>query len=154
MKRRRLAIAGVTPLLDTLFLLLFALLAVSETKSPDSDEAVRIRLPEVPPNAESRSEPATRIGFTIDADSRIRRADDGAPVASRAELDRVLDDRLGRPGVERPDELVVEIRADAAARSGVALELLQHLLLRGFVRVELLADENPDPERPFGEASR
>ena len=153
MTRRPITIAGVTPLLDTLFLLLFALLAVSETKSPDSDEHVRIRLPEVEPNAQGEGEAATRIGFTVDADSRVYATEDGALVDSRTDLDRVLDGRLAEAAVGA-DEIVVQIRADAEAKSGVALELLQHLLLRGFVRVELLANENQDPDRPFGEVAR
>lgn len=143
--------SGVTPLLDTLFLLLFALLVVSDTRTATRTEPVRIQLPAVEPGSSPASAPAQRFTITIDDQSRLFVAQTDQTIDSREQLDELLAEALGE---RLPEELVVEIRADASSRSGVALEILQHLLLRGFVRVELAArGHDAEPGAAFGSGS-
>ncbi len=147
-KRGNPLAAGVTPLLDTLFLLLFALLVASDTRRSTHSEAVRIRLPAVEPAGPGEGLASERVALAIDAESRLWLAPDGEPIASRAALDALLAERLGE---RLPEELVVEIRADARSASGTSLALLQHLLLRGFTKVELIArGVDVAPDAPFG----
>jgi biopolymer transport protein ExbD len=146
-QRRSVALRGVMPLLDTLFLLLFSLLALSDARTSNRAEPVRVRLPEVERGSEPSAPAARRVAIEIDARSAVWLADGAAPIGTHDELDRELTRRLG-DGL--PEELVVEIRADRDARSGVALDLLQHLLVRGFVNVQLLASGTSDPARPLG----
>jgi biopolymer transport protein ExbD len=131
-----LDLGGLTPLLDTVFLLIFALLALS--RSADDTELVRVDLPVVDGENVQGAGPEARVVLLIDAASRVRLAgDDAGPVLSTREaLDAALGSALDR---RLPEEVVVEIQADALARHGVAVELLQHLRLAGFSRVELLA---------------
>jgi biopolymer transport protein ExbD len=144
-RRRSVALGSVIPLLDTLFLLLFSLLALSDVRTSNRAEPVRVRLPEVERGAEPAAAPARRVVLEIDARSSVWLA--GAVMGTHDELDRELAARLGDA---LPEDLVVEIRADREARSGVALDLLQHLLLRGFVNVQLLASGTSDPARALG----
>jgi biopolymer transport protein ExbD len=146
-KRRTVALGSVIPLLDTLFLLLFSLLALSDVRTSNRAEPVRVRLPEVERGAEPAVAAVRRVTLEIDARSSVWLAGAAAPVGTHDELDRELAARLGDA---LPEDLVVEIRADRDARSGVALDLLQHLLLRGFVNVQLLASGTSDPARPLG----
>ena len=77
----------------------------------------------------------------------LRRLTQNAPDAP--ELDRALQALLGS---SLPDEVVIDLSADREARHGVAVELLQHLRLRGFVNVELVAVGQADLGTAFGGA--
>lgn len=150
MKRRpgrSAALAGLTPLLDTIFLLLFALLVTSETRTDSDTELVHVRLPEVEPAGTEAPGTAERVRIVIDAASTVRLADGGPVLASRADLDAALAAALGDA---LPEEVEVELHADADARHGVAIELLQHLRVRGFVRVQLVALGTETPDGRFG----
>jgi biopolymer transport protein ExbD len=128
---------GILPFLDLLFILLFSLLALSETKKSSSQEPVRIRLPQVEPGeSEQPEENRPTIVLEIDAESRIRLEGDDDPVDSPEELDRKVGALLaGRT----PEECRIEIHGDQDARHGVGVGLLQHLRRAGFGSVTLLA---------------
>ncbi len=147
--RGSLAAKGLTPLLDCLFLMLIALLALSESKSERRAELVHVDLPAVEPTEAraSASDPSLLVRLTLGADSRLRLGADGALLATRAQLDEALASAL--PDA-LPEEVVVELIADRDARHGVAVELLEHLRTRGFARVRLLAVGTRDAGDPFG----
>lgn len=149
--------SGITPLLDTVFLLLFFFLAVSEIPTTRDVELVHLTLPLVEPEAEAAADAEERLVIQVDADSRVRlqrRAGDGASpqvITSRGELDVQLES--GLDGAE-PADTGVEIRADRDAKHGVAVELLQHLRRRGFRDVQLVASGEAKSDDPFsGEGS-
>ncbi len=134
-----LVLRGLTPLLDTLFLLLFALLAVSETRDVAAVEEVRIQLPAVEAGNDATEAPVELLSILVDADSVVRLAEpegDGTRIGSFEELDAALARRLG---ARLPEDVAIDIVADEEARHGVMVEILQHLRLRGFLRVQLLA---------------
>ncbi|MCP3916181.1 MAG: hypothetical protein GY711_11550 [bacterium] len=156
-------IAGgaLTPLLDTLFLLIFALLALSDARreddrQPESSEEVRIELPTVEPGGEAAIDAGVRITLRLQADGTLRVGDGATSIDSRAGLDaalaRALDDTGS--GATLPEEVTIEIEADRAAPHGVAVDLLQHLRLAGFLRVELVAIGDASPSQPFGGGQR
>jgi biopolymer transport protein ExbD len=127
---------GLTPLIDLLFLLLFGLLALSETRTAMTAETVRVSLPRVEPQLGTDTPVQQRIMIEIDHLSQVRVEGTGAPILDGASLDRALGPHLGDA---LPEQWVVEIHGDAAARHGVAVGLLQHLRSRGFASVHLLA---------------
>lgn len=145
-----LAARALTPLLDVLFLLLFALLALSDTRTAREAERVRVELPAVEPADRASPSPGRIVALEIDRDSRVRVAG-GAPLATRAALDDALAAALG-DGV--PEEVAVDLLADRDARHGVVAEVLQQLRLRGFVRVRLAALGAEGGERELGEGAR
>ena len=126
--------AGLMPLVDTLFLLLFALLAVSETKAAETEE-VHVSLPEVSSEESAPAAPTLRVQIEVDAESSVRVAG-GEALASVDDVERAI---VGEIGDALPDQVAVEIRADQASRYGVTVQLLQHLRLSGFVDVRLTA---------------
>ena len=137
MTRRREARGGVMPFVDLLFILLFSLLALSETKTSSSQEPVRIRLPDVEPGQSDQPEKnRSTVVLEIDAESRIRLHGVDEVVDTPKELDELLvaflDGRL-------PEECQVEIQGDTKADHGVSVGLLQHLRTMGFSSVSLLA---------------
>lgn len=136
--RGSIGLGGLTPLLDTLFILIFALLALSDTRSAERAEPVRIQLPAVEPGGDEASRLTRRVEFEITADSTLRLAGTDEALRSREDVDAALAGALADPGAV-PELVGVEIRADRDSRHGVAVELLQHLRLRGFVNVELIA---------------
>lgn len=130
------AIKGLTPLIDTVFLLLFALLTLSESRTSNRKELLQVRLPEVE-SGENASAPAGKaVVLEIDESSTLRLRGEGRPLSSHEELDRALVATLGDAV---PEEVVTEIQADTNAHHGVVVGLLQHLRLRGFVNVRLIA---------------
>ena len=145
--RVSLGFAGLTPLVDTLFLLLFSLLILSDTRRSHATELIRIALPEVEPGDEDPAADGARIVLEIAADSTVRFLEPDVLVRSRDELDRALAALLSDL---LPEEVTVEIRADRDARHGVAVELLQHLRLRGFLTVQLVAVGREGSWGPFG----
>ena len=74
-------------------------------------------------------------------------AGSATPLASQAEFDAALADAIGEA---LPEEVHVEIKADREARHGVAVAVLQHLRLRGFVHVDLLAIGTTAADDLFG----
>ena len=144
--RRTISLKGLTPLLDTVFLLVFALLSLSKTGNPTRQEPVRVRLPLVEQGSGALGrEPS--VVLEIDKDSRIRDARTGHPISAREDLDRLLSTSLHKTLAE---EAAIEIHADRAARNGTAVALLQHLRLRGFVNVTLLATGSDGGDDLFG----
>ncbi|MEE8104638.1 MAG: biopolymer transporter ExbD [Planctomycetota bacterium] len=135
--RRSHGMKGVAPFLDLLFLLLFGLLALSDSKKATDSETVRIALPKVEPGAGSPDAAETKkIVLVVDADSRVYLQGREGPVNDPAALDAALSVVVGDAV---PEEIAVEIRGDADARNGVMVALLQHLRRRGFAAVSLLA---------------
>lgn len=161
-----LDLGGLTPLLDTVFLLLFALLTLS--RNAEVTELVRVELPVVDPEGDAEPGGGERIVLIIDAESNVRLApmaadeaaqpgadtDAGVPIDTRADLDEALGVLLSGPlGGALPEEVTVEIQADADARQGVAVQVLQHLRLAGFSRVELVAIGVGAGDDAFGASS-
>ena len=147
---------ALTPMLDALFLLLFAVLALSDSRAAraaDDEEQVLIQLPPVEAGdggggGELAPQPIT---LTLDASGAIHLEPGDVAVDTRAALDRALAAQLGSA---LPEELVVRIRADRSAPYGTAVELLQHLRQRGFSDVQLLALGADAPSERFGETAR
>ena len=150
MKRGQQTRGGIMPFIDLLFILLFSLLAMSETRKSASQEPVRISLPEVEPGANDNAADArVTVVLEIDADSNIRVQGIEEIVGSPEELDRLIDRQLdGR----LPEECEVEIRGDTKADHGVSVAILQHLRNRGFGGVALLATGASDTA--WGEAEK
>ena len=138
--------AGLTPLLDVIFLLLFALLISSETKTESDTELVPIQLPEVQPSEGSSETESQRLALTLDAESRVYVESATEALDSLDEVDAALASVLGDAV---PEEVEIRIHADRDARHGVAIELLQHLRVRGFVQVQLVALGQPNPSGSF-----
>lgn len=138
---------GLTPMLDVLFILLFALLALSDVRTSDRSELLRIELPRVEPGADIPLDEMPRLVIEIDASSKVRLPESGVRVDSVEHLEAALSGALGEAP---PDEIVVEIQADLDARHGVAVELLQFLRNRGFLRVELVALGHANDESFLG----
>ena len=142
-----ISMGGLTPLLDTLFVLLFALLAASEVRRTSEREEVRLRLPEVEPGPSVEPSGERRLVLVVEHEGSVRLEGGTATLATATELDSAVGAWLDG-GV--PEDVGVEVRADRDAPYGVAVELLQHLRLRGFVDVVLSAAASDDPERVFG----
>jgi len=126
----------MTPLVDTLFLLLFALLTVTDARRAHASEEVHVELPQIEPADESAPAPGTRIVLEVTSDSKVLLQEGGAVLSTADELDRQLASTLGDL---LPEDVVIEIHADRRAPYGVALDLLQHLRLRGFFDIQLVA---------------
>ena len=145
--RGSIALGGLTPLLDTLFVLLFALLAASDARREQNSADVLLRLPEVAPDGASADAGPRRVVLTVDQDSKVHLEDGSVPLENGPALDAALADHLGG---SLPEEVAIEIRADREAHYGIAVELLQHLRLRGFVDVLLSASGSAEPGAGFG----
>lgn len=152
--RGSVALKGLTPLVDTLFILLFCLLALSDSRQTHAQELLRIQLPEVAPSDEPVSGEVERLVLEIGADSRVRLREDTDDLLTRDELDRALARVLAARNAGPPEAVVIEIHADRDARHGVAVELLQHLRTRGFVTIQLVATGREDLDDAFGGAAR
>jgi biopolymer transport protein ExbD len=147
--RGSIAARGLVPLLDTLFLLLFALLAISGPRVVAQAETLLLRLPRVARAGAAAPDARTlALVLDVDAEARVTLLGDATPIETRAELARRIAAALGGAA---PEQAAVEIRADAAAPHGVVVELLQHLRLAGFADVCLAAVAATDePERIGG----
>ena len=153
-KRGSIALGGLTPLLDTLFLLLFALLALSESRAGAPAEEITVELPRVEPGDAAQAHSARPVvRLDVDAGGVVRLSPGGEVLRDRAALDRALGAALGGEAAV-PEDVIIELRADRVAPHGVAVELLQHLRLAGFVDVRLLAEAEPRPDQPFGGGPR
>jgi biopolymer transport protein ExbD len=127
---------GVTPFIDMLFILLFGMLALSDSRSAVSAEQVKVRLPTVESVESGAEAPGKSIVIEVDAESRVRLDESDLLIEGPEQLDRALSGLIGEA---LPDEFKIEIRADADARQGVMAALLQHLRRTGFKEVSLLA---------------
>jgi biopolymer transport protein ExbD len=127
---------GVTPFIDMLFILLFGMLALSESRSTVSAEKVHVKLPAVEPAEGGGGAAGKSIVLSIDADSVVRLEGSDAVIPGPSGLDQAL---AGAIGDAVPDEFRIEIQADADARQGVMAAILQHLRRAGFTNVSLLA---------------
>ena len=137
--RKAVGQAALTPLLDTLFLLLFSVLAASDgaEASTDIEEEVRLELPSVMDDGESGAavgEPPVVIAIeaegTVTMDGGAARGaplEVGSPAALAGSLASVA------PGT------AFEIRAHADARHAVVVEVLHGLREAGFLDVSLVA---------------
>ncbi|MEM9381341.1 MAG: biopolymer transporter ExbD [Planctomycetota bacterium] len=152
--------SGLTPLLDTLFLLLFALLASSDSASvevTEPEEEVQVELPSVDPveSGSGNEADAARIFLRIDADDSVVvvRPDGPRTTATAGELRAELTEAIGPDGAA--EEAIVEIRADANARHGVTVDVLQTVRAVGIVDVRFVATAGPEDGndlRPLGGA--
>lgn len=127
---------GVTPFIDMLFILLFGMLALSDTRTATSAETVRVKLPTVEPVEEGESPERRIIVIEVDSESRVRLDGVAATIDDPAALDTMLAEEIGDA---LPEEFRIEIRADAESLQGVMATLLQHLRRAGFADVSLLA---------------
>ena len=128
---------GLLPFLDLLFILLFSMLAMSETRTTTAEEPVRIRLPKVEAGeSDEAADDKPTIVLEIDAKSDIRLVGSETVLVSPAALDVALRTQLdGR----LPEECQIEIHGDTNATHGTSVALLQHLRNLGFGSVVLLA---------------
>ena len=143
-------LSGIMPLLDVLFILLFSLLALTDVRTSEAeDEEVRVELPAVESGDLALEQPDAPLVLSIDSAGTVR-TEAGDEVASPQALEALirgaLDGRL-------PEELAIELSADRAAPTGVAVELLQALRLRGVSRVQLLAVGDADTSVRFGQSA-
>jgi biopolymer transport protein ExbD len=138
-------VAGLTPLLDTLFLLLFALLALTQSRTTGRNDTVRVELPAVEPGSGANSADVKSVRVHVDAQGIVSVEGRDEPLSSLAELDPALSAVLGDAV---PEAVRVDIVADDAAPYGVAVTLLQHLRLAGFSQVGLLARKEDLPSLP------
>lgn len=148
--------SALTPLLDVLFLLLFAVLATSErASSPSTEESdgraeLDVRLPDVPEDEATAPSPdeRERVELVIDAngDVRVRRDGDETLVRDGGALVTAIG----------ADDVVVEVRADADARHAVVLEVLHALWSAGIEDVRYVAavSHEGDGPRVFGGGER
>ena len=154
LRRRGSGQAALTPLLDTLFLLLFAVLATSEQREAEvelqRDERpaeVAVTLPSVDDGGEAQ-EPAEDgpLFLEIDAAGAVRAASSIDGPAESLSGAPALRAWLGTLDGVRP----VEIRADAAARHGEIVTVLHSLQESGFHDVRFIATNSAreGEERP------
>ena len=127
---------GVTPFIDMLFILLFGMLALSESKSAVSAEEVHVKLPDVEPVESGEASLGKSIVIVVDGESNVRLEGSEVVIDGPEALDQAI---AGQIGEAVPDEFRIELRADSEARQGVMAALLQHLRRTGFTDVTLLA---------------
>lgn len=148
--------SSLTPLLDTLFLLLFALLASSRRASMEptapTPEEVRVELPTVDPleSAEAGESRDLTLVVRVDADGSVGLMGAGGLLATETAGD--LQRALERASSATSGHVIVEIRADAEARHGVTVDVLQTVRAAGVsdVRFVATADASDDDERRLG----
>jgi biopolymer transport protein ExbD len=134
--RGSISARGLVPFLDTLFNLLFALLAISAASAPTSFDLLRLRLPRVESSPDARAPMSAGLLIAVDADGKIHPAGTDVALRTREELDRTLA-ALVADAV--PEEVPIEIQAEALCPHGIVVELLQHLRVLGFSDVRLAA---------------
>jgi biopolymer transport protein ExbD len=157
--RGALGASTLTPLLDTLFLLLFALLASSQRASTAPTEAlseeVRVELPTVDELQQPAhgDEPDVRLVVHVDATGVVNLL--GAVGAVEATTAGALRTALEAQSADATGRLVVEIRADEDARHGVTVDVLQAVRAAGIVDVRFVATKGLDTNdtRRFGDAA-
>lgn len=135
--------AALTPLLDTLFLLLFAVLASSEEKAAresterteSTAEEIQIELPSVDRDGDAVAPdvPLPPVVVVIEANGELRIAGESAPLAGAQGLAALT-------SLDQPD-VRVEIRAHADARHAVVVEVLHELQQLGVIDVRFVATQ-------------
>ena len=134
--RGSISARGLVPFLDTLFNLLFALLALHALqRAPAALDLLRLRLPSVERGGEEGGA-VHGLVLALDAGGEVRTPGATRALRDEQELDGALA-ALVHDGV--PEEIPIEIRADALCPQGVVVELLQHLRVLGFADVRLQA---------------
>lgn len=149
--------SALTPLLDTLFLLLFTLLATSRSASlveAAVREEVAVELPSVEADGADGASDGESVLWTIAVDaegtvSLLEGQEPGlsaAPVATPRELAASLEAATSRGALQ------VEIRADGDAAHRVVLDVLQAARKAGVSDVRFVAFEAAEGgHRTFGE---
>lgn len=148
----------LTPLLDTLFLLLFTLLATSRSEAIVERavrEEVAVELPSIEDGGEAQAGNAevelVTIAVLETGDVRVLSGPsaegESRTASTPSELERMLTLVASSPGGAR-----VEIRADGAARHAVVLEVLQAVRAAGCTDVRFIAleAESAPGTRAFG----
>jgi biopolymer transport protein ExbD len=144
-------LAGIMPLLDVLFILLFSLLALTDVRTAEAAaEEVRVELPAVEAGDSDVVPPDLPLSLSVDVDGQVTTGT-GLLIEDSVALEVLLQGELGD---RLPEELTIELSADRGAPSGVVIELLQALRLRGVHQVQVLAEGDAGEERRFGEAPR
>lgn len=144
--------AALTPLLDTLFLLLFSVLAASDGAEAraDVEQEVRLELPTVADDgsAEGASSESPLVVIVIDAGGAVTLDGGAKPIESPGAFADAL---LGIPS-----GAAFEIRAHADARHAVVVEVLHGLREASFLDVSLVANTRPADSDPgaWGSAPR
>ncbi len=127
--------AALTPLLDTLFLLLFAVLAQSDGAEAREDvpEEIQVELPSVDGGAsiDQGAQPLASPVVTIDGEGTVRLDGEAGIVPSS----QALIEALGTADGPRS----VEIRAHGDARHAVVVEVLHGLRQAGWLDVRFVA---------------
>ena len=138
--------AALTPLLDTLFLLLFSVLAASDGAEAraDVEEEVRLELPSVMDDGatESDSSPESSMVIAIEASGAVLLDGGALPADSPAAFSASLADV--------PLGTSFEIRAHADARHAVVMEVLHGLREQSFLDVSLVALKRSGETEPSG----
>jgi biopolymer transport protein ExbD len=136
--------AALTPLLDTLFLLLFSVLAASDGAEAraDIEQEVRLELPTVSDDGsgEGASPESPPVVIMIDADGAVTLDGGAMPIESPGAFADAL---LGIPS-----GAAFEIRAHADARHAVIVEVLHGLREASFLDVSLVANTRPADADP------
>ena len=134
------------PLLDTLFLLLFTLLATSRSATLVEEsvrEEISVTLPDVADGGAGESDTEASVlvvgvqpDGSIEAIAGLSTEGEAVPVESPAALGALIDSlALRDPGTRWR----AEIRADEDARHGVVLDVLQEVRRAGLVDVRFIA---------------
>jgi len=148
--RGSISARGLVPFLDTLFNLLFALLAIhAAQRAAGSSAQLELRLPSVERGPTERALGPAELVLLVDARGAIRVPGVEPPLRAAPELDRALTALVGD---KVPEEVPIEICADALCPQGVVVELLQHLRLLGFADVRLQALAREGSSGLFGDA--
>lgn len=137
--RRTVGQAALTPLLDTLFLLLFSVLAASDgaEATADVEEEVQLELPSVMDDGQgSAATGEAPWVIAIEADGAVTLDGGSVDLGSRV-IDSPASLAASLSGV--PGGATFEIRAHADARHAVVVEVLHGLREAGFLDVSLVA---------------
>lgn len=144
--RRTPGSTALTPLLDMLFLLLFALLATSrsaESMDQAPREEIAIELPSVAGAGEEDPDARDPIELAVAPDGAVVLA--GTPAPSPAALTERLQ-ALARVG----GEVSLELRVDGATPHAVVADVLQACRAAGVVDVRFIAIDGGAADRDAG----
>lgn len=151
--------SALTPLLDTLFLLLFTLLATSRSATIVEDavrEEVAVELPAVADaeSAGAADEAPEVLTIAVDEDGRVKLLASTDPGASAVPVPTPEELRGALERAKTGASTRVEIRADGGAAHRVVLDVLQAVRGAGVTDVRFIAFEAvADGGRAFGEGA-
>ena len=144
---RRGTSTALTPLLDMLFLLLFTLLATSQSaESLDSElpeEEIAIELPSVQESQGTGERASEPLVLFVDASGGVTLA--GAAIPTPAELRSSLEAR-----VDAGEEVSLELNVDGDARHAVVADVLQAVRAAGVSDLRFLAHRAEESASEFG----